>query len=184
MIASWFVRSRARTRGIQARDQDHSIAERLQRFCDERKLKVRPFLKRTPVSWRRTMRMPYADKASHGTRACCSLPYWRLRGQHGFKKRQCYGHAATAKEGPSRNVFLDDKHLPGLHNVLVTKRHRNHNKDFAFVSLVPFCGYSSTHSLRFRPASSSSGMEDSSQYPTQWMRTGNYSCSHRARSSG
>src|SRR5688572_10116522 len=70
VIASRFVRRGVGFGRIQTTDEHHTIAEGLERLCDERELEVRTFLNRAEVARRYSMGMPDPDEAFYGPRRC------------------------------------------------------------------------------------------------------------------
>src|SRR4030095_2655567 len=88
VVAARFFLGREGFVHVEAADQDHTAAELLQRFRDERKLKSGAFLQRAPIARRSAMWMPDTDKTSHGARSCFCFAQRRLSRQHRLEKRQ------------------------------------------------------------------------------------------------
>ena len=110
VIAARLLVGGHRFRHVEAADEHHAIAERLERLGDERELEVPAFLGRAPVAGRGAVRVPDADEAPHGRRG--GEPQRRESGHHRVEQRQGEGDAHPVQERPTRYVSLGDKHRP------------------------------------------------------------------------
>jgi hypothetical protein len=108
MIAARLVRGCHRFRDIHPGDQRETVAERFERFGDERELEIRAFLQRAPVTRRRTVRMPDSQKALHRSRR--SLMQRRLRRDHGVEQRNADSDARSAENRTTWNEFFGNEH--------------------------------------------------------------------------
>ena len=91
VIAARLLVGGHRLRHVEAADEHHAVAERLERLGDERELEVPAFLDRAPVAGRGAVRVPDADEAPHGRRG--GQPQRREGGHHRVEQRQGQGHA-------------------------------------------------------------------------------------------
>ena len=112
MIAAGLFLGRQTLRGMsRPLISDNVIAERLQRFGDERELEVLTFLQRTPVAGRRAVRMPDTEKR-RGTEpgAAAVLLKGVCAGSIDSRKGSAKVAPTPREKCAARNVFLCNEH--------------------------------------------------------------------------